>query len=465
MKNKLLYLFAAMLFFAACEPKIQEFEASAGDADFSKYISVGNSLTAGYADGALYKSAQEFSYPNILAGQFSVVGGGDFVQPVVESEFGVLPGKRKLGISVDCKGVPGLGPVSDAGTLSPLAPVGYAVNNFGVPGAKSYHLLAPGYGNPANLLTVPPTANPYFVRFASSTATSVVADAAAANASFFSLWIGNNDVLGYATAGGEGNILGEVITPAPMFNGAMDMIVTALTANGAKGVMANIPDVTDVPFFTTVPYNGLYIDDATAQALNGAYAQVEAAIQQMGVPGFKYNFTFKAGYNAFVIEDREFPIAALPKAFKVRQAVEGELILLTLPQDSLKCHGMGSFSLANSKPFGIPAKFVLDAAEVANIKNAVAGFNTKLKELADAKGLAFVDMNANLKNLKSGMYFDGQMFTTKFVTGGVFSLDGIHLNAQGNAIVSNYFIDAINAKYNSIIPKVEITSYPGLKFP
>ena len=465
MKNKLLYLFAAMFFLAACEPKIQEFEASAGDADFAKYVSVGNSLTAGYADGALYKSAQENAYPNILATQFSLVDGGVFIQPVIDNEFGILPGKRKLGISLDCNNVAGLGPVADVGALAPIAPVGYAVNNMGVPGAKSYHLLAPGYGSIAGLMTLPPTANPYFVRFASSTTTSVVADAAAANPTFFSLWIGNNDVLGYATSGGRGNVASEIITPEVMFNGAMDLIVGALTAGGAKGVIANIPDVTDVPFFTTVPFNGLYLDADKAAALNGAYAAVEAAIQGMGVAGFTYGFNFTAGYNAFVIEDLDFPIAGLPKVFKIRQARAGELILLTVPQDSLKCYGMGSFSVANSKPFGIPSKYVLDETEVTNIKNAVTAFNTKIQSLATEKGLAFVDMNANLKNAKTGVYYDGQLFTTKYVTGGIFSLDGIHLNGQGNAIVANYFLDAINLKYNAKIPKVDVNFYPGLKFP
>ena len=81
----------------ACKPEIDEFDASAGSADFSNYISVGNSLTAGYADGALYASGQENSFPSIMAQQFKTVGGGEFVQPVVNSEYGVLPGKMVLG--------------------------------------------------------------------------------------------------------------------------------------------------------------------------------------------------------------------------------------------------------------------------------------------------------------------------------------------------------------------------------
>jgi len=47
-------------------------------------------------------------------------------------------------------------------------------------------------------------ANPYFIRFASSPSTTVIADAAGQSPTFFTLWIGNNDVLSYATAGGDG---------------------------------------------------------------------------------------------------------------------------------------------------------------------------------------------------------------------------------------------------------------------
>lgn len=261
MKSRYIAYFLLLLVAVSCEPKIDDFTPKPGTADFSRYVSLGNSLTAGYADGALYTSGQSYSYANLIAGQLALAGGSNFIQPVVTNEDGLLSGKLKLGISANCLGVSGLGPVSAGGSPTgipgALAPVGYAVHNFGVPGAKSYHLVIPGYGNPAGLLTVPPTANPYFVRFASSASTSVVADAVAANATFFSLWIGNNDVLGYATSGGAE----DVITSQQLFAGAVNGIVDAMTANGAKGFIANIPDVTSVPFFTTIPFNGLVLTE------------------------------------------------------------------------------------------------------------------------------------------------------------------------------------------------------------
>jgi hypothetical protein len=435
---KTVLFFAGIALLASCEPKMDEFVPSAGNANFTRYVALGNSLTAGYSNGALYSSGQSYSYANLIAGQMKLAGGGAFVMPVVMNEDGLLPGKLKLGISVNCLGVSSLGPVSAGGSPTgipgALAPVGYSVNNFGVPGAKSYHLVAPGYGDPAGVALG--TANPYFVRFASSPATTVLADAMAADPTFFSLWIGNNDVLGYSTTGG----LGDVITPESYFTGALTAIVTNMTANGAKGIVGNIPDVTSIPFFTTIPYNGLVLtQQAQVDALNNAYHN--------GILGIN----FALGQNAFVIADPASPIG-------MRQIKSTEMVLLTLPQDSIRCGGWGS-----AKP--IPGQFTLVESEISAVQTATAGFNATLKALADSKGLAFADVNALLKQVKTGLVYDGMRFSVTYVTGGTFSLDGVHLTPRGNAVVANYFIDAINGKYSSAIPHVNIGDFPGIVFP
>ncbi len=101
----------------SCEPELEDYSISNGNADFSTYVALGNSLTAGYADGALYNSTQSTSYPSILAQQFAKAGGGSFVQPVVNSEYGAFPGKLKLGYKTDCLGVTSLSPIIDEGAV------------------------------------------------------------------------------------------------------------------------------------------------------------------------------------------------------------------------------------------------------------------------------------------------------------------------------------------------------------
>jgi len=436
MKKYFLYIILAAIA-VSCKPEIDEFSASNGNADFSRFVAVGNSITSGYMDGALYKSGQINSFPNILAKQFRLAGGGDFIQPVVNSEYGVVPGKLKLGIKTDCAGVSGLSPLPDAG-IPDNAAVNYKVNNLGVPGAKSFHLITPNYA----------ALNPYFARFASNPANRVIDEIPGVNPSFFSLWIGNNDVLTYATSGGAA----DSITNPLSFEAYLSTIIAALKSNGAKGVIATIPDITSIPFFTTVPYNALVLKDINqVNALNAAYHPINIQLHALGMD----TLGFKLGANAFVIED---PASPMPAPYKFRQIKAGELITLTVPRDSISCAGWGS-----QKP--IPHRFILDNSEISKIKNAVNAYNVTISNLANTNGLALADINKYFSEIKSGLYIDGIRYSSAFITGGMFSLDGVHPSARGNAILANYFIQAINSKFNSKLPSVNVSEYPGIKFP
>jgi hypothetical protein len=440
--KKIFLLSAIALFFVACEPEIDDFKPIAGNADFSAYVAIGNSLTAGYADGDLYKTGQENSYPAILAGQFATVGGGDFKQPLMVDNHG-FGNKMVLGMSTDCLGQTSLAPVADPGALPPAENPNFLsiadqgpFNNMGVPGAKSFHLLYEGYGQ----------LNPYFGRFMSTANTSVLADAMAVQPTFFTLWIGNNDALGYALAGGEA----DSITDPVLFQGYLDMMLQQLTASGAQGAMVNIPDITTIPFFNTVLYNALPLTADQADQLNAAYAEYNAGADLMGVD----HITFAEGANALVIEDET--LAAIGG---IRQIKANELVLLTVPQDSIKCAGWGS-----QKP--VPAEYVLDAQEINEISGAIADYNAAIKTLATTYQLAFVDMAAKMTEAaETGFRYDGVSFGVQYVTGGLFSLDGIHLTPQGYAIVANEFIDAINTTYGATVPKVNAVDYPGITFP
>lgn len=438
----------------ACTPEINEFTPSRGTADFSTYVSVGNSLTAGYSNGALYESGQGYSWANILATQMQAVGGGSFVQPIVTSEQGVFPGKLQVGYSTDCLGNTSLGPVpAQDGALDPYTNhVDYLVNNMGVPGAKVGHLLANGYGNPD---AVPlGLANPYFVRFAATPNISVIEQAMSMQPTFFSLWIGNNDVLGYATSGGVNE---ADITPVADFTQYYNILAQTLTSQGAKGVVANIPSITDAAFFTTVPYNAIVLtQQAQVDALNAAYSLYNTTMAQYGLP---YRINWELGANAMVIYDKFMPLPAPFEAYKFRQIMPDELVLLTIPQDSLKCAGWGT-----QKP--VPDQFTLVTPEIQKVDAAIAAYNQVISNTAEAKGLALVDFNSIIQNIAANGYMvDGVEFTIAYIRGNLFSLDGIHLTPQANAMVADYFIQAINAKYGAAIPEVNVSEYPPIVLP
>jgi hypothetical protein len=461
------YLFILLLVaIASCKPEIDEFSPSKGSADFSVYLAVGNSLTAGFADGALYTSGQENSLPNILAKQFKTVGGGDFKQPMMNTELGVGIGgtglnptfntKYVLGYKKNCLDETSLSPVlADPNAtqqelfaqLTTSVAANGPYNNIGVVGARSIDMLFGGYG----------FFNPYYGRFATNPLTdTLIAEATKIPYTFFTLWAGNNDVLGYALAGGEADPTNPtaVITPLPMFSAAMDAIITSLTFFNQKGAIANITNITSIPFFTTIKYNALQIDGDQAAQLNAAYIPYNAAIDQYQLPVPKIEFA--AGYNAFIIADTNSPYNLLGG---LRQITANELILFSCPQDSLKCAGWGT-----QKP--IPPQYTLIAHEIANIEEAITGYNQKVQDLSDMHQIAHVDMNKYFNEISNpGVIMDGIEVNATFVQGNAFSLDGIHLTPLGNAFMAHYFIEAINATFGAKIPQVNITDYQAVQYP
>ena len=148
------WLLLVSLTFVACNndddaTTVAEVPVVAGSANFSKYVALGNSLTAGYSDGALFKAGQENAYPKLMADQFTLAGGGEFKTPFMNDNIGgLLLGGNVIAAPrlIFKNGAPSVLP--DAVPTTEIAvPMTGPFNNMGVPGAKSFHLLAPNYGD------------------------------------------------------------------------------------------------------------------------------------------------------------------------------------------------------------------------------------------------------------------------------------------------------------------------------
>ena len=158
MKNKFIYLAIIAAGFASCEPEFDKevgANYSSGEADFTSYVAIGNSLTAGYMDGTVSRVGQTYSYPNLLAQQFALVGGGAFTQPSFAEDVNNLGGIQGLTGTrlVINASVGGVQPIAGSPTIT-LTPQAMAYNNMGVPGAKSFHLGFAGYGACASAVGV-----------------------------------------------------------------------------------------------------------------------------------------------------------------------------------------------------------------------------------------------------------------------------------------------------------------------
>ena len=330
MNTKYIWLLVILLGFTACneiedvlednniDTTIEELPTlTSGSVDFSSYVALGASFTAGFTDSALFIAAQENSFPNTLAKQFANAGGGSFTQPLMNDNLGGIAagGVQLPGASVGPRLVfDGAGPALITNLIGPMTsstdlfvnnPTG-PFNNMGVPGAKSFHLLYDGYGNIGNLGV---SANPYFIRMSSSSSATMLGDAMAQNPTFFTLSeIGGNDVLGYATSGGDGSnlITPSAGAPGVGFDATFQFIVTSLTSGGAKGVVTNVPYITDLPHFTTVPYAALspLNPDFGPQipTLNGIFGQLNQVFAFLGVPERSIVFSETAA-SAVVIKD------------------------------------------------------------------------------------------------------------------------------------------------------------------
>src|SRR5262249_23227852 len=106
---------------------------------------------------------------------------------------------------------------------------------------------------------------------------------------------------------------------------------------------------------------------------------------------------------------------------------------------------------------------VLDASEVATITARVAAYNAAIASEANAAGAALGDANAILADIAHpGVSYGGIRFDSSFLTGGIFSYDGVHPTRFGYALVALKFIEAINAKFGThIAPPNLLTAMRG----
>jgi hypothetical protein len=531
--KNIIYILPALVLFNACTPEIEVPAPVAGAADFSKYIAVGNSLTAGYADNGLYEEGQLQSYPNVIAQQMNEVIQSDFRQPDI-------PGNGSGYVYVTSL-APSFGLFEpDPNWLDQLEG---PFNNLGVPGIRVKDITFKGYGSS-------PQVNPYFFRMlGGKDANMSYLEMVAENPpSFFTSWIGNNDVLGYASSGGVAGIagapgtgLGGLTDPSSEFKPSYDALIGALTSQRGKGVVVTIPDITLAPFFTTVSWNDLVLDAqlaelatqfyafgidttvqrmvevqvflgaATKQVYDVAYQQAiddgateeeataaaeayvaspagQAAIEtaneiisasyydlppdqrpnhplypiiestKNGIIGLLNQLglipTFEEGPNGFVIEVPVTPTNPLG----IRQMVEGEFVLLTALLDGQ----LDGLKAVEPKA----TQYILTIDEVKNIDDYTDEYNDIIRGYASSSpDIAVFDSNSLLEEIKEGVYIDGVGVNGDFLTGGAFSLDGIHLTPRGYSIAANGIIETINEHFNATLSPVIINNYRAVVLP
>jgi len=364
---------------------------------FTVYVSVGDSLAAGFSNGTLVETHQRNSVPALLARQ---AGASGFEQPLVSAP-GIPPELALLGLVP----VATIAPSAQA----PGSPLNLALNrpynNLAVPSATVEDALIRQTGGYHDLVL--------------RGLGSQVAQAAALRPTFVTLWIGNNDVLGAVVRGRA--VDGVTLTPTDAFRSAYQQVVAALKATGAVVVAANVPDVTVLPFATTIrPF--------VADPVTGA--PILANGQPVPLLG---------------------PTGPLPSGS-----------LVTLPASSLLAQGIGIPSAVGGTGLPLPDDVVLDPAETAAIRDRVHAFNQVIRDVCQQAGVPVLDVHALVDELATrGREVGGVTLTTALLTGGIFGYDGVHPTDLGYALLANEWISVIDAN-GGRLPMVDLAPFLGL---
>jgi lysophospholipase L1-like esterase len=391
--------------------------AARGTANFAKFVAIGDSYGSGFESGSLNERHQPYSWPAIIARQ---AGAPDFQQPLVS--FPGIPNELQL---VDIISFPPVitavpGPMGSPLNLNLARPY----NNLSIPGANVTDVTTLRGSGP-----VTGTASS-FATFILRGLGTEVEQAIAQQPTFIAIWIGGNDVLGAVLSGTP-----KALTPTDVFrtqyNKMLDQLIGG--APNAGMVVGNLPTTT-VPYMTTVP-----------RVLINPLTRLPVLIGGQEVP--------------LIAELGDGTVGPLPAGSFVLLAYSGQI----------------------SSGFGIPAalgvdprfgalpnlgKPLLDAwtltpAEAAQITARAVEFNQVITESATARNIPVADIKGlfdrfnappSASNPGGGYHVGPFTFSSSFITGGLFSLDGFHLSDAGYTFFGNQYIRTINQAYGTQIP-------------
>lgn len=398
---------------AACENDQLNRPSSVTPVDplFDRYVSMGNSITAGFQSAGINDSTQSQSYAVLLARAMH----SPFFAPLMRR-----PGCPPPFTNVFTQARVGGGtPTTCALRTSPNPPPPF-VSNTAVPGAEVidiYSNLDPASN--ANTLTS-------FI-LGGLTQTQMMQRA---DPTFVSVWIGNNDVLGAATNAGDSTRITPVATFQANYTNVLDSVAD-VAPGGA--VLVSVANVTLIPYFSR---------GATYWAIKNGL-----------VPGAAFPAPFTVSANCA-------PIAtAIPGA-------RGDSVLVPFPYGA-------ALLQAASPPNNLPRN--LDCAdtvaaivvprELVNLVTAVTAYNSFISSQATARDWAYFDVNAKLAQLAADTaqvrpfpYFPqgnaGDTVALRRPFGRAFSLDGVHPSASTHRVIADTLRHVINGAYGTAIPPI-----------
>jgi lysophospholipase L1-like esterase len=418
-------------------PKADDGSFSAGTANFNKYVAIGNSLTAGVQSGGLKEAFQDISYPRMIANRLGIADAEFTYNNFPDS--GTVGTLVLLGFSTTT-GSP-VFRTTTASTVPGNSLQATPYENLGVPTAFLYDFLnASGSTNGTSWSqTRLGTTNPLFDPIVRGQ--TQFQNLRLLNPTFVTFHLGNNDILGYAT------------------NGA--------GLNGNFGAIAGVPPYTPV---TTA-------DDVVPLGYNftAGYAAAMDSLATLGADVALVNIPYVTAIPYFTAVNKDSVTVNLNPPAKAKiYTAETDVRYVTLAASNV----LGSLSDAigdgnSATPYGLhpldplSGKYTLTTTEVSSINAIIDGYNAVIAAQATAHGWALVDVNDLFNQIAavsgptgSGYNAGGGIrVKTDFITGGLFSYDGVHPTSLGYAILANEVIKSVNEHYGSTITQVSVTDF------
>ncbi len=412
-----------------------------GSADYSNYVAVGNSLTAGYQNSSLYASGQQFSFPKQIARQLRIEESFD--QPLI--------GDPGIGGRIELNSLNPLGLEVNSNQGTPFNQNQKPFKNLGIPGSILVDYLNPNnQGQLKERSTNPqnPAFNPFYSivlpnNELAKDAPNIHNQVVAQNPTFVTFWLGNNDVLGFVTSGGQS---ARGITDPAVFAQLYQSSIQALQATGASVVVYNIPDVTSIPY---VFFLRSQLEQQGAITFNNS-TQTYQLVTEQG----NFDIYITVDGNAEVMRQDDFPTLRAQNFFE--QVLRGNIPPPIQPQNAIPDNLVLDGSLGDNDPTN---------SELEQAAAAVQQFNATIESAASSAGFGLVDINAIFNETISNFQTNGGGYSTDGLTlqplpGSLFSFDGIHPTNRGASVIANETIKVMNSTFGSSIELIDVGDIP-----
>jgi lysophospholipase L1-like esterase len=388
------------------------FAAARGSANFTQFVTLGDSLTEGVSNLAGVVTHQQYSWPAVVARQVGLKtncttdGPGCFQQALI-GEPGLLPELYLASLSpLSIVLKPGQGAPINSGLPRPY-------NNLAVDGAEVADALGVGVGEGNESFSAP------IVLRGLGT---MVDQAVSLHPTFVGVWLGADDFFGPLQVGNPAGLT-SVASFTSDYGTVLDKLIAG--APNAGFVVANLPaDIRKIPLVNVLPT--VLLDPATSKPVLDPTGKPIPLIADLGGGNF----------------------GPLPP---------GSAVLLTALSKLQTGYGIPAALKPLLPPLPDIGKPLSDADvltpdEINTFNQRITDYNAAITAAAAARNIPVIDINAAFERYAKGVTIGPISLSLAYVTGGIISLDGGHPTDIGYTLIADEFIKTINNAYGTHIP-------------